>query len=184
MGTGRSEWGVPLPLITTHVPSLPLSLHATLSKSAVCGSLSLRLLRTTGVVSAQSLPNNQRNSTPHLKQRRFFTGPHISSPTGNFPLSPFVRKCCLLPQVWVSSDMLGPSNLLSSATHQHSKSLLSSWKQLSSFTLKNLGFACKLAKKKKNNNKTEAHLSQPHSPIEVFYPSKSPSSVILMLFFP
>lgn len=148
MGTGRSEWGVPLPLITTHVPSLPLSLHATLSKSAVCGSLSLRLLRTTGVVSAQSLPNNQRNSTPHLKQRRFFTGPHISSPTGNFPLSPFVRKCCLLPQVWVSSDMLGPSNLLSSATHQHSKSLLSSWKQLSSFTLKNLGFACKLAKKK------------------------------------
>ena len=92
MGTGRSEWGIPLPVIATHLPSSPLSLHATVSKSAVCGSLSLRLLRTTSVVSSQSLPNNQRNSTSNLKQCRFFTGLHISSPTGNFPLSQFVQS--------------------------------------------------------------------------------------------
>lgn len=119
----REEWmGVPLPLIATHLPSSPLSLQATLSKSAVHGPLSLRLWRTTSVVSSQSLPNNQRNSTPNLIQHRFFTGPHISSPTGNFPLSWFVQKYSLLPQDWVSSDVLGPSNLLSSAAHQHSKS--------------------------------------------------------------
>ena len=68
----------------------------------------------------------------------------------------------------VPSDMLGPSNLLSSAAHQHSKSLLSSWKQLNSFTLKNLGFACKLAKKKKKKRQDRGSpfsTTQPHRSI-------------------
>lgn len=165
-----------LPLILL----LPLSLQTVLSKATVCGSLSLRLLRTTKEVSSKSLPHNQRNSTPNLKWCHFVRWSPISSSTGNFSLPWVSLRCCLLPYYW--GPLLTywvPQTLLlglSINTQNPYFSSGSSWALSPSRT--------SALPRSWQKRKTEAHLSQTHSHIEVFYPSKSHSSLTFMLFFP